>query len=44
MVLATGLCGPTPVLGVHGIATYAPFSLLKKPDFNLVPDFHNPTS
>lgn len=32
-------CGPTPVLGVHGFATYAQFFMLKKPDFNLVPGF-----
>ena len=36
------LCGPTPVLGVHGIATYVRFSMFKKPDFNLVSDFHGP--
>ena len=36
-------CGPTPVLGVHGIVTYARFSKLKKPDFNPVLDFHGPT-
>ena len=33
-----------PVLGVHRITTYARFSILKKPDFNLVPDFLDPTS
>ena len=44
MVLATGSCGPTPVLGVHGIITYARFSLLKKPDFNPVPIIHGSTS
>ena len=37
-------CGPTLVLGVHGIATYARFSMLKKPDFNPVPSFYGPTS
>ena len=44
MVLATGLCGPTPVLGVHGIATYAQFFMLKKLVFISVPNFHGPTS
>ena len=42
--LATSSCGPTLVLGVHEIATYAWFSMLKKPDFNLVPGFYDPTS
>ena len=37
-------CGPTPVLGVQGIATYAWFSMLKKPDFNPIPGFHGSTS
>ena len=41
---ATGSCGPTPGLGVHRIATYARFSMFKKPNFNPVPDFHGPTS
>ena len=43
-VLATGSCGPTPVLGVQGIATYALFFMLKKLVFIPVPDFHGPTS
>ena len=38
------LCGPTLVLGFHGIATYAQFFMLKKPNFNPVPDFHGSTS
>ena len=38
------LCSPTSVLGVHGIATYARFFILKKPDFNSVLGFHGPTS
>ena len=37
-------CGPTPILGVHGITTYAQFSMLKKPNSNLVPGFHGSTS
>ena len=37
-------CGPIPILGVHEIATYARFSMLKKLDFNLIPGFHGPTS
>ena len=44
MVLATGWYNPTPVLGVHGTATYAPFFMLKKPIFIPVPVFHGPTS
>ena len=44
MVLAIGSCGPTPVLGVHEIATYAQFPMLKKPDFNLILGFYGPTS
>ena len=43
-VLATSSCDPTPVLGVHRIATYARFSMLKKLDFNLIPGFYGPTS
>ena len=43
-VLATSSCDPTPVLGVHRIATYAQFSMLKKLDFNLIPGFYGPTS
>ena len=35
MVLATGLCSPTSVLGVHGIN--------KNPIFISVPDFHGLT-
>ena len=38
-----GSCSPTTVLGVHKIATYGRFSMLKKQDFNSVPGFHNPT-
>ena len=30
-------CGPTLILGVHGIDTYAQFFILKKPYFNLAP-------
>ena len=37
-------CDPTPVLGVHKIATYTRFSILKKLDFNPVLDFFGPTS
>ena len=37
-------CNPTPILGVHRIATYTRFSMLKKLDFNPVPDFHGLTS
>ena len=44
IVFATGSYGPTPVLGVHGIATYARFFMLKKPVFISVPSFHSPTS
>ena len=44
MVLATGSYGPTPVLGVHRIATYVQFFLLKKLVFISVPGFHDPTS
>ena len=44
MVLATGSYGLTPVLGVHGIATYARFFMLKKPVFISVLDFHSLTS
>ena len=44
MVLATGSCGPTPILGVHEIAIYAQFFMLKKPVFIPVLDFHGPTS
>ena len=36
-VLATGSYGPTPVLGVHEIATYARFFMLKKPVFMVRP-------
>ena len=36
--------GPTQVLGVHGIVTYAWFSMLKKLNFNLIFGFHGPTS
>ena len=43
-VLAIGSYGPTPVLGVHGIATYARFFMLKKPVFIPVSDFHGLTS
>ena len=43
-VLAIDSYGPTPVLGVHGIATYARFFMLKKPVFIPVFDFHGPTS
>ena len=39
-----GLCNPTPILRVHGIATYARFSMLKKLNFNPVPGFHGLTS
>ena len=39
-----GLCNPTPILRVHGIATYARFFMLKKLNFNPVPGFHGPTS
>ena len=41
---ATSSCGPTLVLGVHEIATYAQFSMLKKPNFNPIPGFYGPTS
>ena len=41
-VLATGSSGPTPILGVHGIATYDLFFMLKKPIFILVFGFHGP--
>ena len=44
MVLATGLYGPTSVLGVHRIATYVRFFMLKKTIFILVPNFHGPSS
>ena len=43
-VLAIGSYGPTPVLGVHGIATYARFFMLKKPIFIPVLGFHSPIS
>ena len=43
-VLATGSCGPTPVLGVHEIATYAQFFMLKKPVFISVLGFYDLTS
>ena len=43
-VLATGSCGSTPVLGVHGIATYVRFFMLKKPVFIPIFGFHGPTS
>ena len=43
-VLATGSCGPTSVLGVHGITTYAWFFMFKKSVFIPAPDFHGPTS
>ena len=36
--------GPTLVLGVHKIASYARFSILKKPNFNPILDFYGPTS
>ena len=36
-------CGPTSVLGIHEIATYAQFSMLKKGDFNPVFSFHGTT-
>ena len=35
---------PTSVLGVHGIVTYAWFSMFKKLNFNLVSGFYGPTS
>ena len=44
IVLAISSCGPTPVLGVHEIVTYAPFSMLKKPYFNPVLNFNGSTS
>ena len=40
----TGSYGPTPVLEVHGIATYAQFFMLKKPIFIPVLGFHGLTS
>ena len=43
-VLTIGSCGPTPVLGVHGIVTYARFFMLKKLIFIPVIGFHGPTS
>ena len=43
-VLATGSYGPTPVLGIYEIATYAQFFMLKKPVFIPIFDFHDPTS
>ena len=44
MVLSIGSYGPTPVLGVHRISTFARFFMLKKPVFIPVPDFHGLTS
>ena len=43
-VLATSSCDPTLVLGVHEIATYAWFFMLKKPDFNPILGFYGLTS
>ena len=43
-VLSIGSYGPTPVLGVHRISTFARFFMLKKPVFIPVPDFHGLTS
>ena len=37
-------CSPTPVSGVHGIATYAWFFMLKKSNFNLILNFHDSNS
>ena len=37
-------CSPTLVLRVHEISIYAQFSMLKKPNFNPVLGFRNPTS
>ena len=43
-VLVSGSCSPILVLGVHGIATYARFFMLKKLIFIPIPGFHDSTS
>ena len=44
IVLATGSCGPTPILGVHEINKKSGSLCLKKPIFILILDFQSSTS